>query len=151
MYVEGDYNIVIPEPGMVTGDAVNFLSSATGRTPAAAGISRRVAESTDYNTVVMTGNSETMPAGWRGGQYNGGLENVLRFLEKWTGKTVTYRGSIIDLWYSEDADGDWEYGNYYTAPYRDWGYDQKAAEQGAARGAESLRGGDARVEGNHVG
>jgi hypothetical protein len=58
------------------------------------------------------------------GQYNGGLENVLRFLEKWSGQTVSFRGSIIDIWYSEIADSEWSYGSYYTAPNRDWGYDE---------------------------
>ena len=56
------------------------------------------------------------------GDYNGGLENVLRFQENWTGTTVTYRGSVIDLWYAEVVRGAW-YGSYYTAPNRDWGYD----------------------------
>lgn len=54
---------------------------------------------------------------------NSALENVLRFQENWSGKKVTFRGSIIDLWYAEIARGEWEYGDYYTAPQRDWGYD----------------------------
>jgi hypothetical protein len=73
---------------------------------------------TEYKTVIMTGNSETTA-----GNYNGGLENVLRFLEHWEGRNVTYRGSIIDLWYAEIASGSWGYGQYYTAPNRNWGYD----------------------------
>jgi hypothetical protein len=72
----------------------------------------------------MTGNTETT---W--GAYNGGLENVMRFLENWEGITVSYRGSIIDLWKSEYATGKWVYGSgsdgifRYNAPTRDWGYD----------------------------
>jgi hypothetical protein len=47
----------------------------------------------------------------------------MRFLENWTGKTVVFRGSIIDLWYAEIARGAWAYGGYYTAPARTYGYD----------------------------
>ena len=63
------------------------------------------------------------------------MENVLRFVEKWTGVTVTFRGSIIDLWYSEIAQGLWGSG-YYSPPYRNWGYDslyRTASPPGAIR------------------
>ncbi|MFC1452836.1 hypothetical protein ACFLSJ_05770 [Verrucomicrobiota bacterium] len=119
LYVEGNYNVVGTRPSLVAGDAVTFLSSAWQDARSAdASCNTRVAASTDYNTVVMTGNSETS---W--GTYNGGLENVLRFLEQWSGETVTYRGSIIDLWHAEGVTNNWSYGQYYTAPNRNWGYD----------------------------
>jgi len=120
VYIEGDYNTDGgTKPALVTGDAVTLLSVDWQDARSASGIGTRLADHTAYNTVIMTGNTETIP----GVQYNGGLENVLRFLENWSGKTVTYRGSIIDLWFSQIADGPWEYGDYYTAPNRNWGYD----------------------------
>ena len=119
VYVEGNYNTSNSTPALVAGDAVTFLSQAWQDARSADNnCNNRVAQSTEYRTVVMTGNSATA---W--GDYNGGLENVLRFLERWSNKTVTYRGSIIDLWFSEVVTEPWEYGRYYTAPRRNWGYD----------------------------
>lgn len=122
VYVEGDYNVADDPhtPSLVAGDAVTFLSRDWQDARSADNnCENRVARSTTYYTVIMTGNQETTP-----GQYNGGLENVLRFLEKWSGKTVTYRGAIIDIWYSEVVTGAWHYGQYYKAPRRNWGYDE---------------------------
>jgi len=40
------------------------------------------------------------------------------------GKTFEYRGSMVDLWFSEQATGAWHYGSpQYTAPNRDWAFD----------------------------
>lgn len=118
IYIEGNYNTSDKKPALVTGDAVTMLSVNWQDAKSTAGINTRLAQSTTYNTVIMTGNSETQAP-----QYNGGLENVLRFQENWSGRTVTFRGSIIDLWYAEEVTGPWEYGNYYTAPNRNWGFD----------------------------
>ena len=58
------------------------------------------------------------------GSYNGGLENYPRFHEKWSGKTLTYRGSFVSLYEPLHVDGAWVYGGMqYKAPSRDWGYD----------------------------
>jgi hypothetical protein len=121
MYVEGNFNTEGDErePVLVTADAVTFLSENWQDARSTQSLNHRDAESTEYNMVVMTGNTETVV----NGAYNGGLENVLRFMENWSGETVTFRGSIIDLWYSRIADANWSYGNYYTAPRRDWEFD----------------------------
>ena len=119
LYVDGDYNTDGGvKPALVAGDAVTLLSSDWQDVRSTGPLTDRVPVDTTYNAVVMTGNYSTTP----GGNYNGGLENVLRFLEQWTGHTVTYRGSIIDLWFSEIAQGLWG-SSYYSPPYRDWGYD----------------------------
>jgi len=59
---------------------------------------------------------------------NGGLENSIRFLEDWGGRTFQYRGSIVGLWHNQQATADHRCcgssgDNYYNAPNRDWGYD----------------------------
>lgn len=123
VYIEGDYNSTNTRPALVAADAITMLSKNWQDSRSTGADTSRVASDTIYKTVLMTGNSETT---W--GSYNGGLENVMRFLEKWDGKKVTYRGSIIDLWKSEYATGPWIYGTSgnvfrYTAPTRDWGYD----------------------------
>jgi hypothetical protein len=71
----------------------------------------------------MTGNIETTSL-----DYNGGLENLPRFLEDWSpsGSQVTFKwsGSMINLWNARQADGNWIYGApNYEAPNRDWSYD----------------------------
>ncbi len=131
LYVRGDYNIVNKIGAALMADAITVLSDDWGRTGQAANlpdedlaysqlaVNSRVAANTELNAALMLGNTETF---W--GSYNGGLENVLRFLEKWSGRTLEYTGSIIDLWYSEQATGSWKYGSpVYTAPARDWAFD----------------------------
>ena len=119
LYVEGDYNTGDSrEPTMVTADAVTFLSNNWKDAHSTKNAGDRDAVDTEFNTVVMTGNTETV----KDGQYNGGLENVLRFLEDWGDDTVFFEGSIIDLWYSEIATSPWN-GSYYTPPDRNWGFD----------------------------
>jgi hypothetical protein len=123
IYIEGDFNSTNTRPALVAGDAVTMLSKNWQDSRSSLGETSRVASNTTYKTVLMTGNKATS---W--GNYNGGLENVMRFLEKWDGRTVTFRGSIIDLWSAEYATGAWIYGTSggvfrYTAPTRDWGYD----------------------------
>ncbi len=116
IYIQGDYNLN-KQPSLTVGDAINILSNNWSDSNNS--FSSRNATSTVVNTIVMTGNTETT---W--GNYNGGLENVLRFLENWSGDTLEFRGSIIDLWYSEVATGNWHYGSpQYTAPNRDWRFD----------------------------
>ena len=62
------------------------------------------------------------------GSGNGQLENDIRFLEDWGGQNFTYRGSIVDLWHSQQATGNWRCCGtggtlYYTPPTRIWSYD----------------------------
>ncbi len=119
MYIEGDFNTVDKTSSMVAGDAVTILSKNWQDANSDKTLDNRGASSTANNVVIMTGNTNTS-----GSQYNGGVENVLRFLENWTGDTLTYRGSLLDLWLSRKATSPWSYGSYYTAPNRDWGYDE---------------------------
>jgi hypothetical protein len=54
--------------------------------------------------------------------YNGGLENLPRYLEVWSGVTFNWTGSAVNLWNSLQATGNWS-GTYYTPPDRNWSYD----------------------------
>jgi len=130
-YVQGNYNSVNKKGAAVIGDAVTILSNRWGDVDGDGTfdddlaysqlvLNSRNAQSTTVNAALMMGNTDTQP----GVSYNGGVENVLRFLERWSGDTLSYRGSIIDLWNSTHATGNWSYGNpIYTAPNRDWGFD----------------------------
>src|SRR5699024_79006 len=58
--------------------------------------------------------------------YNGGLENYPRFNEKWTDKTLHYRGSFTSLGRPQHVQGKWSgTGGYYNPPIRDWDYDTR--------------------------
>jgi hypothetical protein len=79
-----------------------------------------VASNTTYNTAIVTGNTTTSE-----GSYNGGLENLPRFHEKWSTKKCTINGSFVNAWESQYANADWGYGgDIYRAPKRKWYYDE---------------------------
>lgn len=118
VYVQGDFNTVDKQPAAICADAVTFLSNNWNDANSASGIGSRTATATTVNASVMTGNTETTP-----GNYNGGLENLPRFLEKWSGIDFNFKGSLVNLWNSQQANGPWSYGSYYTAPNRNWSYD----------------------------
>lgn len=117
VYIQGDYNSVAKKGASVIGDAVNLLSNAWDDSKTRGTLP--VAEPTTFNVAIVAGNQETEV-----GRYNGGLENLPRFHENWTGVTCTIRGSFVNLRNSQFATGDWVYGgDRYTAPNRAWAYD----------------------------
>lgn len=119
LYIHGDYNVDDKKSAAVIGDAINLLSNAwddskdPGDLPSAA--------DTTFNTAMITGNYET-----ESGKYNGGLENLPRFHEKWSGKDCNINGSFVCAWESQYATGEWKYGSdRYKAPKRNWSYDPR--------------------------
>jgi Tfp pilus assembly protein PilX len=120
IYIQGNYNSA-NLPAAVTGDAVTILSNAWDDANSNGNLdASRIAAPTTVNAALMTGN---VPTDTDNSQYSGGLENFPRFLEKWSGQTFTYSGSLVCLWQSEQATGDWQYGSpVYKAPDRDWSY-----------------------------
>jgi hypothetical protein len=63
------------------------------------------------------------------GAYSGGLENFIRLLENWSGVPLWYNGSIVVMFPSQYATNYWNYGNYYTAPTRNWAFDTNFTQQ----------------------
>ena len=58
------------------------------------------------------------------GGYSGGAENFPRFLESWSNVPLTYYGSMVEVFNSTQALGEWYYGgNIYNAPAREWFFD----------------------------
>ncbi len=117
VYLRGDYNTVNKKGAAVIGDAVNLLSNswtgnkAPGTLPAAS--------ETTYNCAMVTGNTPTA-----GSSYSGGLENLPRFHESWSGVRCNIRGSFVNLYESQYATGGWVHGgDRYTAPVRNWFYE----------------------------
>lgn len=153
VYIQGDYNTgttinpllvpsnvggnpnntdspVVPgytrQPAAVIADAVMLLSNNWNDANASLAIGNRLASPTTYNTAIMSG---FIPSGWippgGGAQYgySGGAINFPRFLERWTTKSCTYFGSMVELFQSKVFRGEWDTGNIYNPPNRRWNYD----------------------------
>jgi hypothetical protein len=116
LYIDGNYNTVGKKPAAVLTDALTILSNSWTDANSSKSLSSRVASNTSVNVSFLTGNTNSQD-----GHYSGGLENLPRFLEDWSSKNFTYRGSMIDLWFSQQAIGNW--GSYYSPPNRDWAFD----------------------------
>jgi hypothetical protein len=117
VYVHGDYNTKDKKGASVIADAVNLLSNAWDGSKTTGLPS---ASETTFNLAFITGNLETA-----GKSYNGGLENLPRFHEDWSGVKCYLNGSFVNPWSSTYATGAWVYGgNRYTAPSRMYSYDE---------------------------
>jgi len=128
VYVMGDYNTVNKVPAAVMGDAITVLSNnwnPNGYDSKGDQVTdKRPALTTTVNAAFALGPSAESALGAGNGQ----LENVIRFLENWSGRTLNYSGSIIALWHSIQATGAWRCcgsggTQYYRAPNRNWAYD----------------------------
>jgi hypothetical protein len=133
IYVQGDFNTrdasgtsvgldtSHTKPSSLVGDAITLLSN--GWTDDANATSSRGnfhdASSTTVNAAFLSGIVKTDSS-----SYSGGVENFPRFLENWSGDTLTYNGSMVVMFYSKIATGDWRgTGGYYNPPTRNWAFD----------------------------
>jgi hypothetical protein len=121
LYTLGDFNSVNKKPASLMADAITYLSNdwktKNYDTLSTAAKTSRTAANTTVNASYLTGNVETTSS-----DYSGGFENLPRFLEDWTNKTMTWKGSAVNLWNSLQAIGTWN-GDYYTPPGRAWQFD----------------------------
>jgi hypothetical protein len=125
-YIQGDYNTVNWKPSAMVGDAITILSNAW-TDGAHTGPGMTTAANTEVNIAILAGHSATA-CDWficGANPYGGGVENYPRFIESWSGITLTYRGSLVSLSTSVVASGPWSYGIYYTAPTRNWMFDTR--------------------------
>lgn len=109
-------------PCAVIADAVNILSNSWNDANSFAGTSSRVANNTTVNTAVLAGIVPTAPVGGDG-SYSGGAENFPRFNEDWSQATLTYYGSMVELYKSQQSTGEWGKANVYVPPIRHWYFD----------------------------
>ncbi len=137
VYIQGDYNTgganppsnsgdatrpqvtgYTRKPCAVIGDAVNILSNSWNDSNSSSGLSSRTASNTTINTAIVSGIVPSV-----NNDYSGGAENFPRFLENWSGKTMTYYGSMVELYQSRQSIGHWGLGNVYNPPQRQWFFD----------------------------
>jgi len=122
-------------PAALVGDAVNILSAGWSDNNSVQGIGSRVASAnTTVNAAMVSG---IVPSS--GGNYSGGGENFIRFLEDWSSKTFTYYGSMVELYTSQQATGPWTgNGTVFKSPLAArWYYD--SATFGSASPPGSLQ------------
>jgi hypothetical protein len=122
LYIQGNYNTA-NGPAGIYADAVTVLSGSWSDANSTLALASRVASTTTVNAAVMAGNKDTA-----GTQYSGGVENFMRFLENWSGRTLNYSGSLTCLWQSQQATGNWPgTGTVYNPPTRNWVYGMSLA------------------------
>lgn len=124
------------KPAALAADAITILSSAwdsaadalsltlptSGSVPAAG--ADATAGFTEISAAFLTGIAPSTAS-----YYSGGVENLPRLLESWSGRTLRYRGSMVVLFQSEVATERWrDTGNYYNAPTRNWGFNVTFSE-----------------------
>ena len=132
LYVEGDYNSDAAwKPAAFLGDSLNVLSNAWNDAVSSdPDKNNRLASDTAIYAAFLAGTDTTGGPSGEGtggqdsGNYNGGLENYPRFHEKWSGETLTYRGSFVSLNQPRHVDGTWG-DQSYSPPARDWGYETR--------------------------
>lgn len=126
IYTVGNYNTGAWQPAALIGDNVGFLSSNWNDANQQE-LVKRTATSTQIFAAVMSGHSgtpcdhEDVGCG-ASSPYGGGLENFPRFLENWRNRTLSYRGSLVSLYFPQQSTGNWG-GHYYNPPSRDWAFD----------------------------
>jgi len=128
LYIKGDYNTVNKQPAAILADAFTMLSNNWSDSNSNTGnMNDRVASQSTLNAALAMGPSkESVVGSEAGGASNGGAHNVIRFLENWGGVNFTFSGSLVALWHSEHARGDYKSGSasdYYSPPNRIWSYD----------------------------
>lgn len=128
VYIQGSYNSTNKKPAAFLADSLNVLSNNWTDARSTQALGNRAATDTTVQAAFLAGTDTTGGAEGSAGQdvgaYNGGLENYPRFHESWTGRTFTYRGSLVSLNRPRHVSGAWVYGSpQYNAPNRDWRYD----------------------------
>ena len=108
------------QPCSIVADAVNVLSNAWLDANSTAGLGSRIASNTTINAAIISG---IVPSGTISGNYSGGAENFPRFLEDWSSATLTYYGSMVELYKSQQNIGVWGKSNVYSPPARRWFFD----------------------------
>ncbi len=117
VYTVGNFNTVNKKPASLMGDALTFLSNSWDDSKSALAKTDRIASSSTVNASYFTGGQTTTST-----EYGGGFENLPRFLEDWTGKTFTWKGSAVNLWEAQQAVGKWS-NAFFSEPIRNWSYD----------------------------
>ncbi|MBI1748014.1 MAG: hypothetical protein HYR55_15710 [Acidobacteria bacterium] len=136
IYIWGDYNmgnLTNPKrPASIAGDAITILSNNwLDRNSFNETLTARPASDTTVNAAFIAGSTMSVYASpappYNEPHSSGGVHNLMRFLENWSGNprpTMTYTGSLVNLYTSRQAIGQWKCCNtVYGPPARNWSFD----------------------------
>ncbi len=120
----GQTNTSNTKPAAFIADAVTMLSDNwSDAYTSSTSIGSRAPVNTTVNAAILAGIVESQKDGNGTKHYSGGVENFPRFLEDWSGESLTYNGSMVVMFPSRQATNFWSYGKSYTAPNRKWAFD----------------------------
>jgi hypothetical protein len=131
LYVKGHFNAPTPGsantsatlPASLVGDAITVLSLSWSDSNSSRPYNQKVAADTTVNAAFLAGIVKTTTSSGQK-KYSGGVENFPRFLEDWSGRTLTYNGSMVVMFESQYGTSFWQTpGNYYDPPIRKWAFD----------------------------
>jgi hypothetical protein len=107
-------------PASVVGDAISIQSGNWDDSKSDDSLgSRNKPSDTTVNCAFLCGIVETS-----GSDYSGGVENYPRFMEDWgSGRKFTYNGSMVVMFPSKYATGQWGNKEVYNPPKREWAFD----------------------------
>ena len=108
------------QPAAIIADAVTVVSAnwTASNYNSQSNVNSRTPTNTTINTALISGIVPTSSTA-----YSGGVENFIRLLENWSGYRLTYYGSMINLYASQQATAPWGNSNYYAAANRNWYFD----------------------------
>jgi len=92
-------------------------------------MTNRSAVTTFYRTAIMGGKNIAFPqpSGYTVSQdfgTDGGVHNFLRYIENWGGDTLNYKGSVISMYYSRQANSIFKCcTTVYSPPTRGYNFD----------------------------
>jgi hypothetical protein len=114
----GTTNTTTTKPASLVSDAYTLLSASFLDSGSSASYTTRVASDTTVVAALVTGNVLS------GATYSGGVNNLPRLLEAWSGHTFTLNGSLVCLFDSAKATSPFQNpGVYYSAPTRNINFD----------------------------
>lgn len=119
VYTKGNYNSSNKKPAAIFADAYTVLSGNWNDANSSLSLSNRTASATTANVSFITGNVPT-----NNGNMSGGTHNLPRFLENWSSKAFTWKGSMVQMWKSAYANAVWsDTDGSYKPPIRVWDFD----------------------------
>ena len=138
VYVWGNYNTTVNSntyatglgsttngasvPAAIISDALTILSPSWSDALSTGAYTGRNASNMSFNAAIVTGNIPS--TGTNASTFSGGVHNLPRLLENWTGDTLTLNTSIVVLYASKIATNQFQMpGVYYKPPTRNWGFD----------------------------
>ena len=115
-------NTIGTQPCSVICDAITILSPAWQDSATAPSSMPNASSADTVNTAIIAGNVPS--TGSSDTQFSGGVHNLTRFLENWTGSTLWLNTSIINLYASAQATAQFQKpGIYYNPPTRHFSFD----------------------------